>query len=63
MVKVIGEAPEAVKQTVCRACAARLEYTQHEVKEYHGTDISGGPDGMEWIDCPRCGNKAIIRSW
>ncbi len=45
MVKVVGEAPEAVKHAVCRHCAAKLEYTQRDVKERHGKDYSGGSDG------------------
>lgn len=63
MVKVIGEAPEAVKQAVCRNCAAKLEYTQSEVKRHDGTDIGGGPDGREWIVCPRCNHNVVLRSW
>lgn len=63
MVKIIGEAPEAVKQATCKHCAAILEYTQSEVKRYNGRDYSGGPDGKEWITCPRCVNKVILRSW
>lgn len=63
MVKVVGIAPEAVKQVVCHNCASMLEYTKSEVKEYHGRDYSGGSDGREWIVCPSCGHKVILRSW
>ena len=63
MVKVVGEAPEAVKQAVCRHCAAKLEYTPRDVKERHGKDYSGGADGQEWIDCPRCGHEVVLRAW
>lgn len=63
MVKVIGEDPQAVKQRSCRNCAAKLEYTLSDVQSRHGTDISGNPDGREWIVCPRCGSHVIIRSW
>lgn len=63
MIKVIGEAPEAVKQATCHHCAAKLEYTQNEVKRYDGKDYSGGPDGREWINCPRCSNEVVLRSW
>jgi hypothetical protein len=63
MVKILGEAPEAIKETVCRHCASRLAYTQSDVKSYHGRDYSGGPDGREWINCPKCGTEVILRSW
>lgn len=63
MVTVIGDAPEAKRRTICRRCAIELEYTEGEVKEYHGKDYSGGPDGHQWIDCPKCGQKIILKSW
>jgi DNA-directed RNA polymerase subunit RPC12/RpoP len=63
MARVIGEAPEALKHATCHHCAARLEYAQKEVKAYHGKDYSGGADGKEWIDCPRCGGEVILRAW
>ena len=63
MVKVLGKDESLFKRVSCRECASILEYTEHEVKSYSGTDYSGGPDGMEWVDCPNCGKKAIIRSW
>lgn len=63
MPRVIGEDPQAVKQATCKSCAARLEYTQSEVQERHGTDYSGGPDGREWIVCPRCGHEVVLRAW
>jgi DNA-directed RNA polymerase subunit RPC12/RpoP len=64
-VKVISTKPDAsvVKQIVCRKCGARLEYTPLDVKEYSGRDYSGGPDGCTWVDCPNCGDKAVISSW
>jgi len=63
MVKVVGRDESAVKRVTCRSCASILEYNLSEVKEYHGKDYSGGSDGMEWVDCPNCGRKAILRSW
>jgi len=63
MAKVVGKDNAAVKRVTCRECASIIEYTQHEVKSVHGTDYGGGPDGMEWVDCPNCGKRAVIRSW
>lgn len=63
MVKVVGRDETAVKRVTCRSCASILEYNLSEVKEYHGTDYSGGADGQEWVVCPNCSHKAIIRSW
>ena len=63
MVKVVGRDETKVKRVTCRSCASVLEYTDAEVKEVHGTDYGGGPDGQEWVDCPHCGKRAVIRSW
>lgn len=63
MIKIIGESQDVLKQAVCRGCAAILEYTKSEVKERHGKDYSGGADGQEWIDCPRCHSQVVLRSW
>lgn len=63
MARVIGEAKEAFKEVVCFNCAARIKYTNNDVKRSNGRDYSGGPDGMEWVNCPKCGKKAIIKSW
>lgn len=63
MVQVVGKDQSAVKRVTCRGCASILEYTQSEVKAYHGRDYSGGPDGKEWINCPSCGKEVILRSW
>lgn len=65
MVGIVDEGPDpsVVKQVVCRGCGAKLEYVPNDVKEQHGRDYSGGPDGCEWIDCPKCSKQVILRSW
>lgn len=63
MAKVVGYDEAAKKRVTCKQCSAIVEYTDHEVKSYSGTDYGGGPDGQEWVDCPNCGGRAIIRSW
>ena len=63
MVQVVGEDPKAFKQVTCEHCAAILQYTLHEVKRRDGKDYSGGADGEEWINCPRCSNKVVLKSW
>ena len=56
--------PSAVKRVVHRSgCGATLEYVPNDVKTRNGTDYSGGPDGEEWIDCPNCNKKVILKSW
>ncbi len=65
MARVLKEAPVVEKKVVCEHCGRTIAYVKNEVKEYHGTDISGGPDGQEWIVCPAndCGLNIILRSW
>ena len=55
--------PEIAKKISCRNCGARLEYTPNDVKRIDGTDYSGGSDGCEYVDCPNCNKRAVIRSW
>lgn len=64
-VKVIKTEPAkiVVKEKVCRNCGVTLEYVPNDVKSYHGTDYGGGPDGYEWIDCPNCNKKVILKTW
>lgn len=64
-VKIIDETPDPkiTKRVSCGNCGTRLEYVPADVKERHGTDYGGGPDGAEWVVCPKCGKQAIIRSW
>ncbi len=65
MVEIISKKPakEAVKRINCRGCGAKLSYVPNEVQQYNGRDISGGPDGREWIICPNCGKDVTIRTW
>lgn len=63
MVEIVGVDPAQKHRITCKGCASILEYTKSEVKQCNGRDYSGGSDGQEWIDCPKCGKKVIIRSW
>ena len=47
----------------CPHCFVTVEYVPNEVKEYHGRDISGGPDGRRWVVCPGCGEEITLESW
>ncbi len=64
-VKIISAAPvrEVVKQIACRNCGVLLEYVPADVKRIDGRDWSGVPDGCEYVECPNCTRKAVIRSW
>jgi len=62
MVSVVGKDPRAVKRVTCKNCGAILEYTKAEVREHHGTDYGGGPDGFEYIKCPQCTARVVLRS-
>ena len=63
MVKVVGKDDSAIKRITCQGCASVLEYMNFEIKRRDGHDYTGGADGEEWVNCPKCGNKAIIDSW
>lgn len=61
MVRVIGEAPEVLRQTNCRRCAAKLEYTIGEIKERVEKDYGGGTDVVYHIHCPRCFSEVVTK--
>jgi len=62
-VKDLGLVEDKLLKVTCGNCFHKLLYAPVDVKEYHGTDYGGGPDGKKWIDCPNCGRQAIIDSW
>ena len=64
-VRVIKKKPAAsvVKRRVCGNCGATLEYVPKDIKEKHGTDYGGGPDGCKYIICPECNEWVILESW
>ena len=63
MPTVVGKDSSVMKRAVCRQCASIVEYAPIEVKSVNGKDYSGGPDGYDFIDCPCCNSKIILRSW
>ncbi|MBX4205395.1 MAG: hypothetical protein KW788_04415 [Candidatus Doudnabacteria bacterium] len=55
--------PSVEKQIDCPGCGARIAYVGNDVKRSEGRDISGGPDGREWVTCPGCYQAITIRQW
>ena len=63
MVSIVGTAQSLIKQTTCKNCASILEYTESEVKTRTGKDYDGGTFVVKSIDCPRCQNEVVVRSY
>lgn len=63
MAEIIGYDKTKLKTVTCGGCGAIVQYRKNEVRERHGRDYTGGPDGEEWVVCPGCGGKAIISAW
>lgn len=63
MPTVVGKDDKHVHRCTCKNCASILEYTKNEVDEVNGKDYYGGSDGYEYINCPTCGKRVILRSW
>ena len=65
MVTITNPKPDSsvVRKIICKSCGVELEYLPVEVLTRSGTDYSGGPDGEEYIVCPNCGERVIIRAW
>jgi len=65
MVNIIDPTPDpsVAKKVTCRSCGVKLQYLPIEVQRRDGHDYSGGPDGEEYITCPNCNQRVILRSW
>ena len=55
--------PKVEKLVSCKNCGARLAYVPNDVLTRNGKDYSGGADGEDYIICPVCNKKHILRSW
>lgn len=55
--------PSGHKRKKCPHCLATIEYAPNEVREQNGCDLDGDPTGEEFVVCPGCGNKIVLRSW
>ena len=62
MPRVIRKEAPIEKEAKCE-CGAVVGYHRDEVQSRHGLDISGGPDGEEWIVCPDCSRRITLRVW
>lgn len=61
--RVVRSVPPKELKVVCRECGCTIAYVKNDIKSYSGTDISGGPDGCEWVNCPNCHKEITLRSW
>ena len=57
MPKVIGFDPKLMKQCKCTKCAAIIEYSDNELREFKYSDYGGGSNICQELICPNCGNK------
>jgi len=64
-VRIVRKKPDVsvIKRVVCQNCGVTLEYLPKDVKERHGRDYCGGPDGDKHIMCPACDAKVILEVW
>jgi DNA-directed RNA polymerase subunit RPC12/RpoP len=63
MARILPEVPRKEKTTTCRGCGHTVAYVENDIKVRNGTDYSGGPDGEEWINCPGCSYKIVLKAW
>ncbi|MNU58944.1 hypothetical protein D3C71_480940 [compost metagenome] len=69
MAQIVGYDNSAKSRITCKSsayrigCGAVVEYSKPDVREYRGSDYSGGSDGRDWIVCPGCGEDITLRSW
>lgn len=64
MVKVVESATEL--RVTCRYCSSHLEYLPKEVQVVHvlrWADNLETLSGHEYIVCPSCGVKVVLKQW
>lgn len=61
MATVVGLDTQAVKRCTCRKCASIIEYTDSELREASGSDMSGTGYTRYSLTCPKCGNSITVR--
>lgn len=61
-VKIVSEGPTATKQTTCRKCTYKLEYTGEDVKSSGGY-VMGEYDVSYYIICPHCKEHTPVPMW
>lgn len=61
MVKVVESATEL--RVTCRHCSSRLEYLPKEVQVLKWVDTPDTPGRQEYIVCPACGAKVVLKQW
>jgi len=61
----VAESPSGFKRVKCGHCYATIEYAPIDVRRVDGRDISGEPDGYEYVICPYngCGREIVLRRW
>lgn len=62
MAKIIGEDSSAGEVKSCRGCGALVKYFEKDIKTRNGR-FMGEDTGEEYVECPRCKHKIILRSW
>jgi RNase P subunit RPR2 len=61
-IKVItNKHPSVIKRVVCRNCAAELEYTPSDTREYSRKDYTGDSSAYTVLDCPACKKEICLK--
>lgn len=61
MVRVVGSPTEL--RVTCRHCSSHLEYLPKEVQVLKWADNSDTLSGHEYIVCPACSAKVVLKQW
>jgi primosomal protein N' len=64
MVQIVGRDEALVKRVSCKGCASILEYHEGEVKRgKFNCDYLGDCDVWSYIDCPKCNQRVVVRTY
>jgi len=63
MVKIVALEPDksVVKECICQNCGETLAYVPNDLKEDYSSDYTGSKDYFNYIECPNCNKRIILR--
>jgi len=62
--RILGDKSIIIEKTItCKYCGCSIGYIYSDIKTETYTDYTGGKDTTDYILCPKCSMKLIVRAW
>lgn len=47
----------------CDQCGVTLQFYPVDIQQHKSVDYTGDPCGHDYIKCPNCEHKIVLKSW